>query len=90
MPGTHEPYPPEFRRRMVELVRPGRSVEEWRGSSSPQRVRSGTGSSRLIWTKVAAVLPCLSVLGGRLDFLSPGPAETVTDRACAPHSRRLH
>jgi transposase len=28
MPGSHAPYPPEFRRRMVELVRSGRSVEE--------------------------------------------------------------
>lgn len=28
MPGTHAPYPPEFRRQMVELVRSGRTVEE--------------------------------------------------------------
>lgn len=28
MPRSHPPYPPEFRRRMVELVRAGRSVEE--------------------------------------------------------------
>lgn len=28
MPGSHAPYPPEFRRQMVELVRSGRSVEE--------------------------------------------------------------
>lgn len=28
MPGTHPPYPPEFRRQMVELVRSGRSPEE--------------------------------------------------------------
>ena len=28
MPGTHAPYPPEFRRQMVELVRSGRSIEE--------------------------------------------------------------
>ena len=27
MPRTHAPYPPEFRRQMVELVRAGRSVE---------------------------------------------------------------
>jgi transposase len=27
MPGTHPPYPPEFRRQMVELVRSGRSPE---------------------------------------------------------------
>jgi len=28
MPGSHAPYPPEFRRQIVELVRSGRSVEE--------------------------------------------------------------
>ena len=28
MPGSHAPYPLEFRRQMVELVRSGRSVEE--------------------------------------------------------------
>lgn len=28
MPGTHPPYPPEFRRRMVELVRAGRAPQE--------------------------------------------------------------
>ena len=27
MPRSHAPYPPEFRRRMVELVRSGRSPE---------------------------------------------------------------
>lgn len=27
MPGTHPPYPPEFRQRMIELVRAGRSPE---------------------------------------------------------------
>ena len=27
MPRTHAPYPPEFRRQMVELVRSGRSIE---------------------------------------------------------------
>jgi transposase len=28
MPGSHSPYPPEFRRQMVELVRSGRTPEE--------------------------------------------------------------
>ena len=28
MPRTRPPYPPEFRRRMIELVRAGRSPEE--------------------------------------------------------------
>lgn len=28
MPGTHPPYPEEFRRRMIELVRAGRSPQQ--------------------------------------------------------------
>ena len=28
MPRTRQPYPPEFRRQMVELVRAGRTAEE--------------------------------------------------------------
>ena len=28
MPGHHAPYPPEFRRQMVQLVRAGRTPEE--------------------------------------------------------------
>ena len=28
MPRTHLPYPPEFRRQMVELVRSGRAIRE--------------------------------------------------------------
>ena len=28
MLGTHAPYPPEFRRQIVDLVRSGRSIEE--------------------------------------------------------------
>lgn len=28
MPRTHRPYPPEFRQRMIELVRAGRRPEE--------------------------------------------------------------
>jgi transposase len=28
MPKSHHPYPPEYRRRMVELVRAGRSPDE--------------------------------------------------------------
>jgi len=28
MPQTHPPYPPEFRQRIVELARAGRTVQE--------------------------------------------------------------
>ncbi len=35
MPRSHAPYPPEFRRRMVELVRSGRTPEELAGKFEP-------------------------------------------------------
>ncbi len=28
MPRTHQPYPPEYRRRIIELARAGRSIRE--------------------------------------------------------------
>lgn len=50
MPGTHPPYPPEFRRRLVELVRSGRSPEELAKEfeTSAQTIRN--------WTKQADLL----------------------------------
>ena len=44
MPGTHAPYPPEFRRQIVDLVRSGRSIEEL--AKEFERVESATA---LIW-----------------------------------------
>ena len=55
MPKSRPPYPPAFRRQMVELVRTGRTPEElareWRfcrlpkvDSSNPRPRRSATGS----------------------------------------------
>ncbi len=35
MPRSHAPYAPEFRRRMVELVRSGRTPEELAGKFEP-------------------------------------------------------
>lgn len=35
MPRTRRPYPPEFRRQMVELFRAGRSPEELAGEFEP-------------------------------------------------------
>ncbi len=35
MPRSHAPYPEEFRRRMVELVRSGRTPEELAGKFEP-------------------------------------------------------
>jgi transposase len=35
MPGSHSPYPPEFRQQMVELVRAGRTPQELAAKFSP-------------------------------------------------------
>jgi len=35
MPKSHVPYPPEFKRRLVELVRAGRNPEELAGKFEP-------------------------------------------------------
>ncbi|HTT77837.1 MAG TPA: hypothetical protein VMF50_17880, partial [Candidatus Binataceae bacterium] len=40
MPQTHPPYPPEYRRRIVELARAGAASTSWHASSSRQPVRS--------------------------------------------------
>ncbi len=42
MPRSHAPYPPEFRRQMVELVRAGRTPEELAREFEPsaQTIRS--------------------------------------------------
>jgi transposase len=39
MPKTRGAYPPEFRRRMVELFEPGAARRSWRGSSNLRRRR---------------------------------------------------
>ena len=35
MPQTHPPYPPEFRQRIVELARAGRTVQELAAEFEP-------------------------------------------------------
>jgi transposase len=47
MPRTRRPYPPEFRRQMVELVRAGRTPEELAKEFEP------TGQSIALWVKQA-------------------------------------
>ena len=47
MPKTRPPYPPEFRRQMVELVRSGRSPEELAKQFEP------SGLSIRTWVKQA-------------------------------------
>ena len=46
MPKSRPPYPPEFRRRMVELVRAGRTPEDLGREFEPRRSRSATGWRR--------------------------------------------
>ena len=45
MPKSHAPYPPEFRRQMVELVRAGRTPEELSREFEP------SGEAIRIWVR---------------------------------------
>ena len=56
MPRTHPPYPPEFKRQMLELVRAGRTPQELSREFEPSARRSGTGCGRPIWMRAAAVM----------------------------------
>jgi transposase len=47
MPGSHSPYPPEFRQQMVELVRAGRTPQELAAEFEP------TAESIRNWVKQA-------------------------------------
>jgi transposase len=49
MPGTHPPYPPEYRRRIVELAHAGRSIEEL------AREFEASANSIRKWVKQAAL-----------------------------------
>jgi hypothetical protein len=46
MSRSGRPYPPEFRRQMVELVHAAARRRSWRVSSNPRHNRSATGSRR--------------------------------------------
>ena len=35
MPKSHKPYPPEFKQRLIDLVRAGRNPEELAGQFEP-------------------------------------------------------
>ena len=54
MAKTRGPYPPEFRRQMVELVHAGRTPEELAQSLNRRRSRSGTGWRSRSAMRVAA------------------------------------
>ncbi len=60
MPGSHSPYPPEFRQQMVELVRAGRTPQELAAEFEP------TAESIRNWVKQAA-----RDEGQRSDGLTP-------------------
>ena len=49
MPGTHAPYPPEYRRRIVELARAGRTITELAREFEP------TANAMRQWIKQAAL-----------------------------------
>ena len=49
MPRTHRPYPPEYRRRIVELARSGRKVDELAREFEP------TANAIRKWLKQAAL-----------------------------------
>ena len=48
MPKSRPPYPPDFRQRIIELVRKGRRPKSWPASSSPPPRRFAIGSARPI------------------------------------------
>ena len=49
MPRTHQPYPPEYRRRILELARTGRSIKELAREFEP------TAETIRQWIKQAAL-----------------------------------
>jgi len=49
MPSTHPPYPPEYRRRIVELARAGRTINELAREFEP------TANAIRKWVKQAAL-----------------------------------
>ena len=56
MPRTHLPYPPEFRQQIVELVRSGRAIREFDGSSSARTRPSAIERVRPISMRLGAVV----------------------------------
>ena len=47
MPKNHAPYAAEYRRRLVELARAGRPIQQLAREFEPTANRYGNGSSRL-------------------------------------------
>jgi transposase len=66
MPGTHPPYPPEYRRRIVELAHAGRSIEEL------AREFAASANSIRKWVKQAALDE-----GSRSDGLTSAEREEL-------------
>ncbi len=52
MPRIRNPYPPDFREQMVEMVRAGRTPDELAKEFEPLRRPFATGCTKLVWTKV--------------------------------------
>jgi len=66
MPGTHPPYPPEYRRQIVELVRAGHSPEDLAHEFEPTSVTIRT------WVKQADIDE-----GRRQDGLTTAEREEI-------------
>jgi hypothetical protein len=48
MPKSHKPYPPEFKQRLIDLVRAGRNPEELAEQFEPSALRRWTARSVLV------------------------------------------
>jgi len=66
MPGTHPPYAPEYRRRIIELARAGRKIEELAREFEP------SANAIRKWVKQAALDE-----GLRKDGLTTGEREEL-------------
>ena len=76
MPKTHSPYPPEFRRQMVELVRAGRDPADLAREFEPSAQAIGT------WLVEA------DRHEGRREARPPDPALTAAEREELARLRR--
>ena len=63
MPRTRPPYPPAFRRQMIELVRAGRSVEELAREWEAPKSVGQSGSARLSFNRSAPGLQLKMLVG---------------------------
>ncbi len=89
MPKSHRPYPPEFRQRIIDLVRKGRPLEELGRQFEPsaQAIRNWVqrGALRSLWESEATESKSCGVTGTRRPP-SPRAAPLVHGRSPPPDS----